>query len=102
MQCVRSKFSECGVDGVAALGGARLELEHCHLAENGANGLYVRGGGTRVHVSGCRMYANGWQGAAAARGGYLHVFNRYLPCFASTKVRILTQKAARGGCVSWS
>jgi parallel beta-helix repeat protein len=51
----------CGVDGLAVLGGAQATLEGCYASKNGANGLYVRGDGSHVLVSGCRMVGNGWQ-----------------------------------------
>jgi len=43
VQCVRSRFSDCGVDGIAVLDGAHVQMEGSELSRNGANGLYVRG-----------------------------------------------------------
>lgn len=78
VQCVRSHFSESGVDGIAVLGGAQVRMETCKVSKNGASGLYVRGVGSQVLASGSRFFANAWQGAIAAQGAQLQVFNSWV------------------------
>lgn len=73
-----TNFTDCGGDSVAAIKGGHAVIVDCECTNSYYSGMYARGFGSSVEARGCTLRNNSNQGACAARGGTVEVFNSWV------------------------
>ncbi len=68
LQLVHSSVSKCGSDGVAAIDGGVVSVNHSHIARNAHNGVFVQGHDALARVTASHLVSNGANGIAGVHG----------------------------------